>query len=156
MQNNRNLWFVGHWQNEAFSDVAILNVVVKCHAVESYALLIKVNGVFAPWNWKIDINESCQRLPCELSYLCFFNNLLVDQLGHTWLLVLLIFPIHLILFLFLLLFWLFDIESNFTHAVIVSYFLSCSLDDDIRFIDGRIVDFVIIDGQYLVCSVDWD
>ena len=126
---------ISHWQNETFSYIAIFNVVIKCHSVKSNAFLVKIYCIFTPGNRKIDIYQSCQRLACELSNLRFFNNLLVDQLCHTWLLIVLIFLFHLIFLLFLL-FRFLNIESNFAHAIIISNLLSCSLNYDIRFIDG--------------------
>lgn len=149
LQNYWYLRFICHRQNKSFRDVAIFYVVVECHAVKPYVLLIKVNCVFASGNWQVHIKECSNRLTCKFAYFGFLDNLLVDQFCNAWLLFPFILFLHLIILFLLLLFSFLNVETYFAKAVVISDLLLSSLNYDVWFVNCWVIDFVEVDGQNL-------
>jgi len=72
--------------------------------------------------------------------------LLVNFLCCAFLLFLFIFGFYGLVGL-LVFFGLFDMESDFAHAVIVAYFFCSGLDDDVVFVDGGVDNVFVVDGE---------
>lgn len=57
---------------------------------------------------------------------------------------------------FPLFFRFFNMESDFTDAILIANLVGCCFDDDIIFVDGGIIDGGIVDGEYGVISCHGD
>jgi len=146
LEHDGHLRLVGHRQYEGLGDVLVLDGVVEGHPVEAYALLVEVDGVLAPGDCQVDVEEGGDGLARELPYFGLLDDLLVDLLGCGLLLLLLALDVHVACVLPVFL-GLLDVEADLADAVVVADFFVADFDDDVVLVDGGVVDVGVVDGE---------
>lgn len=104
LQNNRNLRFVHHRQDEAFSYILVLDDVVESAAMEPESLVVEVDGVLSSRRHQVYVVKGSDRFTPEVTDLSQSYYLLVCILSvaHLDLLLLLAFPLDIFLLLLFL------------------------------------------------------
>lgn len=155
LEHDGHLALVGHWQNEPFVDVFVVDVVAVGGAVQSEVLLVKVDCVFASWDCEVHVDQSGDWVACELSDFGFLCDCLIKWLcvGLFLFLFLFIFlPLLFLVFHTVLVFWLVDEKTNFAHTVFITDLLDWCLDYDIIFIDCNIFHIIEEDTEHFLVA----
>ena len=143
LEDDGDLGLVGHGEDEALGDVAVLDVVVEGDPVKPDALLVKVHRVLAPRHCQVHVQHRRDRLPRKLPYLGPLDDVPVDLLDGP-----LPLPLALLLHpLPLLLPALLHVQPDLAQAVVVAELVGRRLDDNVLLVDGGVGDGGVVEGE---------